>query len=177
MWADQEEGSPPADEEEESPQADEEEGSPQADEEEGAPQAMDSPAASIEVDLRADSSSPAPAFISCCPASKACGSSPALRADGSSPKPAASPGLTARAFADRAGPRSPDGDRVLQGRPLSVKLGSLVNRLLLVSSAHQTIASSVPEGQDSSAVLETFHWLFLPPFEIQGQQSHHGLHM
>ena len=70
MWADQEEGSPPADEEEESPQADEEEGSPQADEEEGS-QAIGSPAASIEVDLRANSRSPSSASPGCCPALRA----------------------------------------------------------------------------------------------------------
>ncbi|DBA86659.1 TPA: hypothetical protein ACH3X1_005123 [Trebouxia sp. C0004] len=98
MWAGEEEGSP---------QADEEEGLSHADEEEGSPEAMDSPAASIEVVLRADSSSPAPASTSCCPASRACGSSP---------KPAASPDRTGGAAADRAVPRSPDNNRVLQGR-------------------------------------------------------------
>lgn len=132
MWATDEEGLP---------QADEEEGSPQADEEEGFPQAMDSPAASIEVDLRVDSSSPAPASPSCCPALRASGSSPALRADGSGPKPAASPGLTTGAAADRAVPRSPDD--VLQGRPFSVKLAIFVNRLAGISMS--TIASSVPQ--------------------------------
>ena len=121
MWADQEEGSPPADEEEESPQADEEEGSPQADEEEGS-QAIGSPAASIEVDLRADSRSPSSASPGCCPALRACGKSIELRADGSGPKLAASPDLAARAATDRAGPRSPDDDRILQGRPFFVKL-------------------------------------------------------
>ena len=117
MWADEEEGSP---------QADEEEGPPQAGEEEGSPHATDSPAASIEVDIRPDSSSPAPASTSCCPALRACAGSPGLRADGSSAKPAASPGLTTGAAADRAVPRSPDDDRVLQGRPFFVKLENSV---------------------------------------------------
>ena len=153
MWLHEEAGSPQADEEERSPQADEEEGlprtdeakgSPQADEEEGSPQTMDSPAASIEVDLRADSSSPAPASPSCCPALRACGSSPALSADGSSPKPAASPGLTARAAADRAVPRSPDDDGVLQGRPLSVELKRLVNRL----AYHNSLLAQCLKGHD-----------------------------
>lgn len=136
MWADEEEGSPQADEEEGPPQADEEEGSPQADEDEGSPQAMDSPAASIEVDLRVDSSSPAPASTGCCPASRAGGSSPAQRADGSNPKPAASPGFSVKAAADRAVPRSPDDAHILQGRPFIVKLESCVNRLAGISTSN-----------------------------------------